>query len=60
MIWWNNLRLKSKDPATRCKAVETLAASNDPQAILPLTESLEDLNAQVRRAAAQALATTWL
>ena len=58
MNWWNNLRLKSKDPQARRKAVEELTTSGDPQAVELLIESLNDEDAQVRRAAAQALGNT--
>jgi HEAT repeat protein len=60
MVWLNNLRLKSKDPQTRRKAIESLdpEASVDAQTFELLKESLGDAEAMVRGAAAMALAAT--
>src|SRR5690242_19715368 len=57
MVWWNNLRLKSKDPETRRKAIESLdlEAGLDPQKFELLAACLRDEDAQVRGAAAIAL-----
>src|SRR5258708_4267457 len=60
MVWWNNLRLKSKDPQTRRKAIETL----DPETGISahtfelLTASLSDSESGVRSAAVRTLAAT--
>lgn len=56
MAFLNNLRLKSKDPRTRRKAIESLDLDReDPQTFQVLTTSLADEDPQVRSAAAKAM-----
>src|SRR3974377_2156238 len=60
MVWWNNLRLKSKDPQTRRKAIENLDSEGgvDAHTFELLSASLGDPEATVRDAAATALGAT--
>src|SRR5258705_5175646 len=55
MDLWNTLRLKSKDPAARCKAIESLAARGHARAIEMIVKTLADEDAHVRRAAVKLL-----
>ena len=57
MDWWNNLRLKSKDPRTRRKAIESLDPERglEPSMVEALAASLDDEESQVRAAAAKVL-----
>ena len=54
MVWWNNLRLKSKDPRTRIKAIETLVPG-DPRSFELLVAGMGDTEFLVRCAAARGL-----
>src|ERR1041384_1831162 len=60
MVWWNNLRLKSKDPQTRRKTIENLdpEAGIDSHTFDLVAASLGDTEAIVRSAAVTALAAT--
>src|SRR2546423_15686930 len=55
MDLWNTLRLKSKDPAARCKALESLAVRGHSRAIELIVKTLWDKDPQVRRAAVKSL-----
>src|SRR5215471_8467087 len=57
MIWWQHLKLRSKDPQARLKAIEALGAQSgaDPKTIELLTASLSDADPAVRCAAAKVL-----
>ena len=57
MIWWQHLKLKSKDPQVRLKAIQALGAhdGDDPKTIELLTARLTDADPAVRCAAAKVL-----
>ena len=55
MLWWKLQRLKSRDPKTRCRIIEEMAASGDASAFDGLTEAIKDEQPEVRTAAARAL-----
>ena len=57
MDWWNNLRLRSKDPRARRKAIESLDLEREvePAMFELLAASLDDEDSLVRAAAAKAL-----
>jgi HEAT repeat protein len=55
MLWLIQRQLKSKNPASRLKAVERLCDEPHPQALGVLCEALNDEEAEVRRLAATAL-----
>src|SRR5215471_20689062 len=57
MRLWNNLRLKSKDPAIRCKAIEDCAdALDDEKAFQSVVAGLGDEDSQVRATAVKVVA----
>jgi HEAT repeat protein len=55
MLWLIQRQLKSKNPASRLKAVEQLCDQPHPRALGVLREALNDEEAEVRRLAATAL-----
>ncbi len=54
-FWWQQRQLRSFNADARRRAVEKLCVSNQPRAVGLLVERLEDGDASVRLAAAQAL-----
>jgi HEAT repeat protein len=59
MLWWENLKLRSKDPLVRLKAVEALGpGASDPKVLRVVADSLKDEDVQVRCAAAKILGTS--
>ncbi len=56
MLWWKVRRLKSSNVQTRSETARSLGASGESGAVPALVAALQDESAEVRRAAAAALA----
>jgi HEAT repeat protein len=55
MLWLTQRQLKSKNVASRRKAVERLCLAPHPRSLVALSEAIDDEDAEVRRLAAAAL-----
>src|SRR5579859_3253183 len=55
MLWWKLQRIKSRDPKTRCRMIEEMAAKGEATAFDAIAEAMSDDESEVRLSAARAL-----